>query len=282
MGVPEFVGVKDASIHRVGSIIVGHTKACVPTVFRYEWPDDIKRDVVTPSNREGRITNSDLELAGLLLLWLCMEAVCALSPGCHVGLFSDNQATVSWVRRMASKGSFVAGQILRALALRLKVSGASPLTPLHIPGDKNAMTDIPSRSFGSRPEWHCKTDEELLTLFNRKFPLPDQTSWTVFRPSKGVLTRVTSVLRMKPSTLDKWRRLPGCGRHIDEIGPATSGLWEWTLTFRKPGTNDESGASRGLQQGSGPATTAGAVKSSVELCRRRSRPLARRFPWPSG
>ena len=27
MGVPEFVGVKDASIHGVGDIIVGHTKA---------------------------------------------------------------------------------------------------------------------------------------------------------------------------------------------------------------------------------------------------------------
>jgi hypothetical protein len=28
------------------------------------------------------------------------------------------------------------------------------------------MTDIPSRSFGSKKKWYCKTDDDLLTLFN--------------------------------------------------------------------------------------------------------------------
>jgi len=117
-------------------------------VFRFEWPDDIKAEINSDSNPTGKLTNSDLECAGLLMLWLVMEDVCSIESGDHVALFSDNQPTVSWVRRMASKSSVVAGQLIRALALRLKVKGASPLTPLHISGVQNAMTDIPSRSFG--------------------------------------------------------------------------------------------------------------------------------------
>jgi hypothetical protein len=33
MGEPDFVGVKDASIHGVGGVVIGHKEACVPTVF---------------------------------------------------------------------------------------------------------------------------------------------------------------------------------------------------------------------------------------------------------
>lgn len=163
MGNPHYVGVKDASIHGVGGIIVGDEKACVPTVFRVEWPEDIKEEVLqTNSGRGGNITNSDLECAGLLLLFLVMEEVCNFEPGDHLLIFSDNSPTVHWVQRMAARGSLVAGQLLRALALRMKVNHVLPLTPLHIQGVQNPMTDIPSRSWGSKPKWHCKTDNDLL------------------------------------------------------------------------------------------------------------------------
>ena len=144
---------------------------------------------------------------------------------------------------MASKSSFVAGQLLRALALRLKKRQASPLTPMHVAGLENAMTDIPSRPFGSKAEWHCRDDDELLTLMNKKFPLPAQKSWTIFRPSSAISTRVLSILRMRPTTLDEWRRLPATGKFSGEIGAASSQLWEWTLSFRRPRTGGGSDAS---------------------------------------
>ena len=69
MGEPGYVGIKDASVHGVGGIVVGHNKACTPVVFRMEWPQDIKEKVwKTNSNKKGKLTNSDLECAGLLLL----------------------------------------------------------------------------------------------------------------------------------------------------------------------------------------------------------------------
>ena len=191
-GWPHYIGVKDASSHGVGGIIIGEDKACIPTVFRLAWPDDIKE-----LYRAKKITNSDLEMAGLLLLWLVIEEVCPDLRKPYVALFSDNSPTVGWVKRLAARGSLVAMQLVRALTLRVKQSGASPLTPLHIRGEENAMTDIPSRSFGSNSAWLCKNDDELLTLFNSKFPLPNQASWTVFSPSNAVSMKVISVLRMK-------------------------------------------------------------------------------------
>ena len=145
--------MKDASAHGVGGVIFGEGSACVPTVFRLEWPDDVKADV-KPRNPEGRITNSDLECAGLLFLWLVMEAILPLEAlrVAHVALFSDNQPTVSWVERFAARGSLVADQLLRVLALRMHKARVSPLTTMHIAGSRNQMTDIPSRSFGSEPK----------------------------------------------------------------------------------------------------------------------------------
>ncbi|KAL7549582.1 hypothetical protein ACHAWF_012848 [Thalassiosira exigua] len=193
-GWPDYVGVKDASGHGVGGVVVviGEGAACVPTVFGMTWPEDIKADIVTLDNTHGRITNSDLEMAGLLLLFLIMEEVCLELRHRHVALFSDNSSIVSWVKRMAARGSRVAAQLLRALVLCMSVAKTSPLTPLHIVGTKNAMTDIPSRSFGIEPKWFCRTDEDLLHLFNARFPLPNQNSWTVFRPTFATCMKVIS------------------------------------------------------------------------------------------
>jgi hypothetical protein len=42
------------------------------------------------------------------------------------------------------------------LTLRLKLNQTCPITPLHIAEEENSMTDIPSRSFVSKPKWHCR------------------------------------------------------------------------------------------------------------------------------
>ncbi len=81
-------------------------------VFRWEWPNEIK-DLY----HNGAIMNSDLEMAGLLLLWLVMESVCESLREKIVALFSDNSPTVGWVRRLATCGSMVSAHLIRALAL---------------------------------------------------------------------------------------------------------------------------------------------------------------------
>ena len=180
---------------------------------------------------------------------------------------------------MASRRSRVAAQLVRALALRLKQAGACPLTPLHIAGEKNAMTDIPSRSFGSNPSWHCRTNHELRLLYIKKFPLPNQQSWTVYQPPNAISMRVISVLRTRAMTMAEWRRLPSVGRHIGDIGKPTAGLWEWTLNYRTSSTDKKSGSCRGMPPGVELGTMAKDEGSRLRQYQALSRPLARLLPW---
>ena len=138
-GWPQYIGVKDSLSHRVGGIIIGKEKACVPTVFRLAWPEDIKE-----AYQSGKLTNYDLDMAGLLLMWLVIEAILHSLKAAYVDLFSDTLPTVGWVKRLAARGSHVAMQFLSELLFRIKENGTSPLTPLHIPGEENQMTNTPS------------------------------------------------------------------------------------------------------------------------------------------
>ena len=75
-GWPEFIGVKDASGQGVGGVVFGEALSCPPTVFWCKRQADIKASLVSFANPQGTITNSNLEMVGLLLLFLVMEEVC--------------------------------------------------------------------------------------------------------------------------------------------------------------------------------------------------------------
>ncbi len=211
-------------------------------------------------NLGGKITNSNLEMAGLLLLWLCFEATVPDLAHKHIALFGDNLPTVSWVDKMALKKSQIAAQLVRALALCLNIRKTCSLTPVHIPGIENTLTDIPLCSFGSVKEWEGKTNEDLPTLFNKKFPLPNQVSWTCFQFNTRVSMRMISALQMKGITLAEWQQLPKIGRHIGQTGQNMSDLWGWTLSYRGCGTRQSAcphrvcsmGPARILRKGKAP------------------------------
>ena len=284
MAEPAYIGIVDAAKGGVGGVVFGHTKECKPTVFRVEWPPEVQEAVHTHDNREGTITNSDLEMAGILMLWLVMEQVVPSLRHEHVALLSDNSPTVSWVQRMASKRSQVAGNLLRALSLRMRVRRASPLTALHIPGIHNRIADVPSRSFGYKAEWHFKCDKAFLTFFDRIFPLPKQTSWHFFQVAKKICTRVTSAMLTTQSEAAEWRRLPKIGASSGGTGNAIAGLWEPILTLTRERQVFEEGSepSAVSHQEQGEDFLVGGNKSPWEQCVRHSRPLVRRSKWTRG
>ena len=94
MGWPDIVGIINALNHGIGGVVMGKTSECIPTVFCWEWPQDVTDNVRLFSNPTGTITNSDLEMAGVLILWLVMEAVCQPLQKKWVALFSDNLPAV--------------------------------------------------------------------------------------------------------------------------------------------------------------------------------------------
>ena len=282
-GEPAFIGIVDASKGGVGGVVFvfGHLEKCKPTVFRFKWPAEVQDQVQTQANPGGTITNSDLEMAGLLMVWLVMEAVAPSLRHKHVALLSDNSPSASWVKRLASKSSMVAGALLRALALQLRVNRTSPLTPLHIPGVHNRIGDIPSRSFGYKKDWHFPCDKNFLTFFNSTFPLPKQDSWHIFQLQRKICTRVTSALLTKHSEAAEWRKLPSLGKSSGGTGRATAGLWEWILTSTREqrGSESRSERSQDSRQEQEQDFMAGGNKSPWGPSVRRSRPLARRSKW---
>ncbi len=199
----------------------------------------------------------------------------------NIALFRDNTPTISWVTCLASRHSIVAANLVAALALCLKKLCCCPLTPQHIKGIKNTITDIPSRSFGSVPQWHFKSNDNLLTFFNSHFPLPNQTSWNVFQLHSDVSMRVISILRTKHFLLDKWRRLPKIGSLSGTTGPNMSHLWDWTLTYRTHHSHGGSEPSLDLQHEHDKERLVQDTKSNLKQSLAILRPLARRSLWPA-
>ena len=128
-----------------------------------------------------------------LTLWLIIEVICRCLKFKHITLYNNNSLSVHWVYWMAAKISSIVMEILRALEFQIYAQQASPLTPLHIPGVANTLSDIASLSFGSN-FWECATDTDLQHLFNAFFPLPTQQSWSILCLSSAIAKKLTSVL----------------------------------------------------------------------------------------
>lgn len=278
-GWPHFIGYTDASGAGFGGVVIGEDGKLPPTVFRGMWPPDIQAAMVSNENPDGTLSINDLEMAGFLITWLVMEAACPDMRLTNIALFSDNSPSVSWVDRLASRRSLIGARLIRALALRMKIRGVCPLTPLHVAGKRNTMADVASRSFGNVKQWHCGSDSDFACMFNTLFPLPNQNIWTVFRPTQDICMKVISILRMTDSSLDEWRRMPKIGRSIGPIGVPTSNLWEWTRSSNIHRTQSDAGSSLVLQRESEADTMVENDRLKLERSLQLSGPLARRSLW---
>ena len=103
-----------------------------------------------------------------------------------------------------SEGSIGSNASSASTNYTIKMAGASLLTPLQITREENSMTDIPSRLFGGNISWFFLNDTDLINLFNKNFPLPNQASWTVFIPSNVVIMKFISVLWMQYFEMGEW------------------------------------------------------------------------------
>ncbi|EJK78113.1 hypothetical protein THAOC_00005 [Thalassiosira oceanica] len=223
---PDYVGLVDASGEGVGGVWLSGNKKLQATVWRLEWPQEIKTLLATKV-----LTINDLEMAGNLLGWLVLEGMGVDIRHCHVALLNDNASAISWIVNWASHSSGPAGRLIIALALRQRVRRASPLTPAHLAGKLNVMADLASRSFGYKKEWHCDSWDSFLTLFNRLFPLPNKSSWQAFQLSSKIVTRVTAILQMKEFGMEEWKKLPKIGTSISTAGASSCSLGELTRSW---------------------------------------------------
>jgi hypothetical protein len=118
---PAYQGFVDASKWGAGGVCSGGTKQLIPIVWFYEWPQTIRDQFCSASNKTGSLTISDLELTGILLQWLVLKHVVDMPTlrDASVSIWCDNLPAVAWMYKFRTSTSLVAAQILWALALRL-------------------------------------------------------------------------------------------------------------------------------------------------------------------
>jgi hypothetical protein len=141
------------------------------------------------------------------------------------------------------------------------------------------MAGVASHSYGTNSTWSCDSDSDFQLMFNSLFPLPSQNTWSVFRPNTGLCMKVISLLRMKASTLEEWRRIPKIGQYTGEIGAPTCNLWKWTRTCNTRITQNEHDFSWDSKPDAKRDIMENSDRSNLQQSLLRSRPLARRSLW---
>jgi hypothetical protein len=251
-----YVGYCDACAAGAGGVWFSGDLHMDPIVWRVEFPPEISSQVVSDSNPTGNLTNSDLEMAAVLLHYMVLQQTTDMKHK-RAGTFSDNTPTVSWSTRMADRSkSATAGRLLRGLAAIQRATQAGPFTVASVAGKKNQMADVASRSF------HIRDDACFLTLFQTTFPLPQQQSWKIVHLMPAQISNVTSTLAGKRLPLPRWtttyeQRTGRAGSSSPPMPAATPTC----RTFQKPSSRTSLSVSL---HGSGVGTTAEGLKSKLK------------------
>jgi hypothetical protein len=107
---PAYQGFVDASKWRVGGVWFGGTKQLIPIVWIYEWPQTIRNQFCSASNKTGLLAISDLDLTGILLQRLVLEHVVDMSTlhNASVSIWCDNLPAVAWMYKFRTSTYLVA------------------------------------------------------------------------------------------------------------------------------------------------------------------------------
>jgi hypothetical protein len=261
-----------------GGVITPGLEAIQYWVWQYEWPLDIQRELVSATNRKGRLTINDLELAGLVLGWLVLEYVVADLTFKHVGMFCDNTSAVAWAYKGSTSTSIAAARLLRLLSIRQRIRQASSLLPMNIAGKDNAMlADIPSRAFKNGEFFHAK--EDIVSFFNSTFPLPQGLSWKGFKLPEKLASRVISCLRGEQLQMESLYKLPKLEKGIGKIGQGIASNATQIHSSQAIHHVNAPSSSPLLPPELGPALTVEEIKLRFKRSRMRSRPSPRPANW---
>jgi hypothetical protein len=261
-GSDHYTGYCDACAAGAGGVWLSGDLHIPPIVWRVQFSAYIKSQVISDDNPRGTLTNSDLEMAAVLLHYMVLDQQVDLRY-VRTGVWSDNTPTVAWTKRMADHSQApTAGRLLRGLAAFQREAQAGPLTIGSIAGKDNDMADVASRSFD------ISCDTAFLTHFTHRFPLPQRQSWKLVPLTPDRISLVTSTLDGKRLQLQQWTT---AARHgIGTTGSnsaATLGGIHTCSTAPNPSNNNSSSVSL---LGSGVVTSAGDLKSRLQPLKPRS------------
>lgn len=274
---PDFVGYCDACATGAGGVWFGGNIGLEPLVWRVHFPPDIANAVVSETNPDGSVTNSDLELAGVVLRHIALKTHTCVAHK-QLGAYCDNSPTVVWVDRMASRAtSPITGRLIRGLAMCQRATRSAPMTVTSIAGEDNTMADVASRSFFCN-QFPQLDDSLFLHEFAAQFPLPKPLSLKIVHPTRRLISHVLSTLRGKRLPMQQWMTPVGCGtgRH----GASTAATAAGTRTCAASSSPSNRNCSSLLLSGSGKVTSAGGGGSGRKMSRQGCDMSPRPTFWP--
>ena len=190
--LPVTYGTADASGQGMGGVWLSADPTFQPTLWRTEFPRGIQSQLVSTDNPNGKISNSDLELAGQI----AAQDIIVQIRDCRertLSLFTDNVCARSWQRKGSVTTLGPPAYLLRVLALHRRHYRYC-VTFDYLPGPANVMADDASRL------WHF-TDHDLLTHFNVTYP--QSVPWTICTLRPEMTSAIISALsrqRCKPAS----------------------------------------------------------------------------------
>ena len=115
------VGACDASGDGMGGVVFDVTSPTAPICWRARFPPDVAEALVSWTNPGGTLTNSDLELAGVVAHH---DVVVRHADVRHttVATLCDNTPSVAWTLRGSLSRDCAAAYLLRLLALHRRFS----------------------------------------------------------------------------------------------------------------------------------------------------------------
>jgi len=270
---PDYLGYCDASKQGAGGVWFGGNRQLPPIVWRIRFPNEIQRQLVSQKNPTGSITNSDLEMAGLLMHWLVLENIANLQHA-HVASGCDNTPTVAWTSCLLASKAKTAAHLIRALALRMLACQASPLVAFHIAGETNRMADLALRSHAPFPN-----DQKFLTHFASLFLAPQGISWHLFLLSINTSGKLFSALQTPTSPMAWWLQTTNSGSVIGNTGSNSSRPIS-ARTFKTYIAKNKFPSFKHSSNGLGKVTLDEASKSKRAPYKTQSEPSERPSSWP--
>jgi hypothetical protein len=197
---PDYIGYCDASAYGAGGVWFSGRCPLPETVWRLQWPADISAAVISESNPTGTLTNSDLEMAAVVLQLNVLET---LVPSMHhtlTHIHSNNTPSVAWLTKMATKtaNSDAAHRLVRGLALRQRMLHSATVSITHVAGSDNNLADVASQAITQLDDDHA-----FLTHIDTVFPLQEQ-SWRHASIPPAQLCNVISTLHGQRLTMQRW------------------------------------------------------------------------------
>ena len=193
-----------------------------PLLWRFQWPEDIVNSLVSTSNPDGTITNSDLELAGGLLHLDALAQSYDIRERTIVSK-TDNLPTMFWERKGSCTGNSPPAYLLRLFGMHQRFHRYVPRHD-YIPGLSNPMADDASRLF------HLSSSEFLQHFATHH---PQTPFYKLVTPPAQLTSAVILALRRKTSAVESLLVVPPPPLDTGPSGSSTQISWAST-PFSKP------------------------------------------------